>query len=302
MIPTNPASEPARLRADPWSNQVLAAPLGELPTTPLPIDPVSDIYLGSRDRTLTAGPNTVFFGGTDVTGPLHLGHLYCFAAGQGLSECLGGRFVVSLNEIESGTSRSIPAPTAMRNAELIRGSLERAGFEVHSRLRSAELVYASHLLHTSLANDRPDIVRSVYGPAVRMSDILGICSMLLLPAFITQEQEPVCAVYGYDEVRHVELIYELYRDPWFAEWTRHYCGRELPEFTYVLTPLVKSSTPGLKMSKSLRNGAVPWGATAPGEDPERAEMFVRLHEFAKRETPKMAASAVGRLIAHHSGR
>ncbi|NNH73700.1 hypothetical protein HLB23_28255 [Nocardia uniformis] len=290
------------LDVDPWNNQMLSEPLRVLPTTPLQIDPSSRIYMGARDQRLVASPNTLYFGGTDVTGPLHLGHLYCFAAGQCLSESAGGRYIVSLNEVESGTSRDIPVPVAMRNAGLIRSALEGAGFEVHSRLADGELVYASLLLHTYLSRDRPDLVRSIYGESISTSDVLGICSMLLLPVFIANEHDVVCAVYGYDEVRHVELIYKLYRDQEFAEWTRHYCHREPPEFTYILTPLVASSTPGLKMSKSLRHGAIPWDSVAPGVGSEHGEMFARLHELAKKQAPNVSISAVGRLIAQHSGR
>ncbi|MBF6126598.1 hypothetical protein [Nocardia brasiliensis] len=290
------------LHVDPWNNQMLSEPLRVLPTTPLQIDPRSRIYLGARDQRLVASPNTLYFAGTDVTGPLHLGHLYCFTAGQCLSESAGGRFIVSLNEVESGTSRDIPVTVATRNAGLIRSALEGAGFEVHSRLADGELVYASLLLYTHLFRNRPDLLRSIYGESITRSDVLGICSMLLLPVFIANGHEVVCAVYGYDEVRHMELIYKLYRDQEFAEWMRHYCHRELPEFTYVLTHLVASTTPGLKMSKSLRRGAIPWNSVVPGAGSKHGAMFARLHELAKKQAPNLAISAAGRLIAQHSGR
>lgn len=277
----------------------MPAALLELPTTPLRIDPDSSIHIGARDYDLDAGPDVLYFGGTDVTAPLHLGHLYCFAVGRCLAECTGGRFIVSLNEIESGTNRSIPAPVAMRNARLIRTALEEAGFEVHSRLQDSELVYASVLLYTYLLNNQSRLVTSIYGKAVRTSDILGICTMILAPAFFAGKHGKVCAVYGYDEVRHVEFIYELYGDPKFAEWVREHCKRELPAFTYVLTPLLASSTPGFKMSKSRGHEAVPWGSAPPGKDQQYAEMFARLYEFAKLRAPHLAGSAAGRLIARH---
>ncbi len=190
----------------------------------------------------------------------------------------------------------------MRNARLIRNTLEDTDFEVHSRLGDSELVYTSLLLYSYLLNDQHHLVRSIYGEDVQAADILGICSMILAPAFFASGCGTVCAIYGYDEVRHVEFIYELYRDPDFAEWTWNQCDRELPAFTYILTPLVASSVPGFKMSKSRNHDAIPWSSAAPEDNPEYLEMFARLYEFAKKRAPKMAGSTVGRLIAHHGGR
>ena len=286
---------------DPWANRVAIDAEGDLPTSPLSFDPAQTAFIGGRDDMAVTGRCSVYFAGTDVTGPLHLGHLYCFAAGRCAAEQGRGQFVVSINEIESGLSRDVPADRALRNAELIRIDLQRHGISVHSRLRDAELIYASCRLFRWLLNDRHGLVSEVYGH-IRQPDLLAICPMILTPAFLGRDaNSSVCAVYGYDEVKHVEFIYRLYKDAEFRHWATQNCVAHLPAFTYILSPLIAASDPHFKMSKSRLHDAIPWDSAPDGEVGHKG-MFWRLYDFANQRAPRTAASPLGEAVARHAGR
>jgi len=213
----------------------------------------------------------------------------------------GGQFVVSINEIESGLSRGVPTDNALYNAELIGMGLRRSGVEVHSRLRDAELIYASCCLFQWLLRDRYVLVRDIYGH-IQQSDLLGICPMVLTPAFLDRDaNSSVCAIYGYDEVKHVEFIYRLYKDAKFRRWATQNCVEYLPTFTYVLAPLIAASDPRFRMSKSRRNDAIPWDS-APDSEAAHRGMFSRLYDFASQRAPRTAASPLGEAVARHAGR
>jgi hypothetical protein len=293
-------TEVAEFEIDPWANRHAPGVIPSLPVSPLDVDPARNVFLGGRDRSATTGSPSLYFAGTDVTGPLHLGHLYCFGAGQSLAESADGRFVISLNEIESGLSRDLPGPLAFANSRHIQQSLQNHGLHMHSRLRDTELVYAALRLFRWLLKEQGSLTTSIYSH-IDGSDLLGICPMILAPVFLN-DADPgvVCAIYGYDEVQHVEFMYRLYQDMAFIRWVERDCGRGVPRFTYVLTPLVASSDQHFKMSKSRHRDAVAWGAA---HDPSAAHrsMFTNLCDFVIDRAPKSFASPLGRALATHAG-
>ncbi|ROO52684.1 hypothetical protein EDC02_7624 [Micromonospora sp. Llam0] len=288
------------IEVDPWVNRIDPGAFEYLPTLPLDSDPIQKVFVGGRDDLAVAGACSVYFAGTDVTGPLHLGHLYCFAAAGSVAESRGGRFTVSINEIESGLSREVPAKDAHRNAVAIERMLRQSGIKVHSRLHDAELIYASCCLFGWLLRKRHEIVEEVYGD-IRQSDLLSICPMVLTPAFLSRKSgSSVCAIYGYDEVKHVEFIYRLYRDEIFKRWADLNLVVCLPTFTYILAPLVAARDPRFKMSKSRPHDAVAWHSI-PDRHTANSGMFSRLDDFAKRHAPLIAASPLGAAVARHAG-
>jgi hypothetical protein len=248
----------------PWSNRLRTPGLEALARgfSPWDADPDGTVVIAQcgLPAAPTAGEPVVVMAGTDVSGRLHLGHLYNLVCASAVAARYRGQLVVTINEAESMLSRRATVAGALASRQAISRTLERDGVAVHFRLRDEVLLLLAFALFSELnARGRSAVLAPHYGGDLAAADLLAVCVMASVPAVLAQSAgaRHVIAVYGHDELPHLCLMEELYRSGWYRETLLRRGMHACPAFGFVATRLVPGG-PGRKMSKSLPEDAIPF--------------------------------------------
>jgi hypothetical protein len=228
-------------------------------------DPEATVVLAACGVPPEPDEKVLVVAGTDVSGTLHLGHLYNLLCASAVAGRYEADLVVTVNEPESMLCRSATVDDALANRAAILATLDRHALATHRRLDDPLLMLLAFALFAELSRpERAALLAGHYGEPIEAADLLGVCVMVAVPAALGQATgaQRIVAVYGHDELAHLTLIEDLYRAGWFAELLRR-LGVACPRFGFVATRLVPCGLAGSKMSKSIPIHAVAIDAAAP---------------------------------------
>ncbi len=221
-------------------------------------DPNQNIIFGYKKISLFPKEKLLLFLGTDVSGDLHLGHLSLLLIAKALENIWNGELIVSLNEIESLTSRDMPIKELFANKNSIIKELIALNVKYHSRLDDNLVVLLStHLLNLIINKDIIDF-KYYYSKRLNIRDIQSLCVMLVTPIIISyhNDSKKIMAIYGKDEMSHLCLIYDLYNSPWFKEIIYNVAGINCPTIGFMIVNLIPGLDSKRKMSKTLPENSI----------------------------------------------
>lgn len=246
-------------------------------------DPEKVLFIGQRNLPCPEQGEVTFFCGTDVSGSLHLGHLYNFLCGSILASSWNKELIVSLNEGETILSRKKSLSEAMDARTKIIGTLSKYGMKVHSRLDDSMLNCVAFVIFRELINTKyQELILRYYGMPLDAADLLSVSIMAAVPLSlaIKEKSQHVVAVYGVDELAHLCLMVDLYSD---RDFQQSLCGFELeefPNFGFAVTHLVPGLVGEMKMSKTIPTELVPFDEQLDSRGSQRIlDVFHSFNDF-----------------------
>lgn len=223
------------------------------------LDPERKVILGSKEAINPDSPSLIFLG-TNVSGKFHLGHIALLSVSCALSDILGSKIVVSLNEAESIYSKGNNLKEIYKNRAEISNFLAENGCLVHSRMENADLVLLATRLWKVLVSDKTknSLVKKYFKKKLSADELLSLCFMSVAPIFSAHEEktDEVLMVYGLDQVSNLGFVYELYKESWFKKEVSSGLGLKVPKINFLVIRLIPDILSRGKMSKSVSDRAI----------------------------------------------